>query len=258
MAFKTVKDYNEDRYKDLFILKNDGDYADVIFLYQSDQDVLVASVHYIKSNEYSGYVHCLGDGCPACERGIRTQTKLFIPLYDIKDRKIKFFDRSIKFEPQLQKDVFASFPNPSEFVFRITRHGEAGSMETYYSIQAIGKNSFTTYQDILNASNSDALQIYEKICRSTDCGTMMTMLSNVNNSASPSAPVNMPEYKITPRTSVTPTMAPTAESSDYVPEDANAGPLGITPPPEFEDSDMPEPYGDDLTPEELDEEDAAF
>lgn len=213
MAFKTVKDYNDDRYKDLFILKNDGDYADVIFLYRSDQDVLVATAHYIKSNDYSGYIHCVDarNGCPACEKGIRTQTKLFIPLYDVNTQEIKFFDRSIKFEPQLQKDVFSTYPNPSEYVFRITRHGESGSMETYYTIQAIGTNTFITYDDIIASSGTDIMGLYDRVCKNVDPATLMTWLNNTNSSNSANhAVANMPEYKVTPRGGVAPTMAPPA------------------------------------------------
>ena len=69
MAFKTAREYNEDRFGGLFLLRNDGDYADVIFLYRSLDDVLIADTHYIKSADYSGYVHCCGRGCPAGHTG---------------------------------------------------------------------------------------------------------------------------------------------------------------------------------------------
>ena len=127
----------EERYGNMFLLRNDGDSADVIFLYQSIDDALVADVHYIKSSSYSGYVHCCGRGCPACAKGIRIQNKLFIPLYNISANEVQFFDRSIRFENVLNNAVFSRFPNPSEFVFRITRHGAAGSMDTTYDISAV-------------------------------------------------------------------------------------------------------------------------
>ena len=58
MAFKKITDYNEEKYGRLFVLKDDKEYADVILLYRSINDVLIADIHYIKSPEYSGYVHC--------------------------------------------------------------------------------------------------------------------------------------------------------------------------------------------------------
>ena len=60
MGFKSISQYNEERYGNKFILKDDGDYADVIFLYRNYQDdVKVASAHYIKSPDYSGYTFCV-------------------------------------------------------------------------------------------------------------------------------------------------------------------------------------------------------
>ena len=105
MAFKKMTDYNEERYGGKFILRNDGDFADVIFLYKSISDVLVADAHYIKSEKYNGYVHCCGVGCPACAKEIRVQNKLFIPLYNIQSREIEFWDRTVRFERQLISDT---------------------------------------------------------------------------------------------------------------------------------------------------------
>ncbi len=203
MGFKKVKDYNEERYGDFFMLRNDGDYADVIFLYRSYDDVLVADTHYIKSNEYSGYCHCNGSGCPACQKGIRVQNKLFIPLFNLDDNKIEFFDRNSRFENQLMQDVLLSYPNPSEYVFRITRHGEAGSMGTHYSIQVVGNNKMMSYDDILKKFNATMPDYYSKVCREIDSATMSKMLSN---NTAPSSSDEIPDYKITPRTNNTPSI----------------------------------------------------
>ena len=80
MAFKKMTEYNEEKFGNFFRLVNDGDFADVVFLYRSTHDVLVADVHYVKTPDYSGYVQCLERGCPACSEGIRIQSKLFIPM----------------------------------------------------------------------------------------------------------------------------------------------------------------------------------
>ena len=69
MAFKTVESYNEARFGGFFLLRNDGDFADVVFMYRNKDDVLVADTHYVKGSDYSGYVHCCGRGCPACSKG---------------------------------------------------------------------------------------------------------------------------------------------------------------------------------------------
>ena len=204
MAFKSLTQYNEERFGDFFLLRNNNDTADVIFLYQSSADVLVADVHYIKSAEYSGYAHCCGQGCPACNygtNGIRTQSKLFIPLYNLTSGKIEFWDRSLKFEPQLTHDVFANYENPSEYVFRISRHGEANSIDTTYEIQAIGRNSSLPYAKILADHGVKFPDYYEHVCRDLSPMEMSNMLNA--NSAKPTS-----EYTYTP----TPRPAYTAPS----------------------------------------------
>jgi len=194
MGFKSVKEFNDNRYHDLFRLINDGEYADVVFLYQSMKDMLVAQAHYIKSSEYSGYIHCCETGCPACAKGIRVQTKLFVPVYNITKGAIEFWDRTIKFEPQLEQDVFNKFANPSEFVFRITRHGVPNDINTTYSITAVGKNTLGSYQAILDKFQAKMPDYYSNIIREVSVAELSSMLQ-----ASDASAASMPEYVPTPR-----------------------------------------------------------
>lgn len=196
MAFKSVKQYNEERYGGLFRLVNDGDSADVIFLYRSIDDVLIADTHYIKSADYSGYVHCCGRGCPACGKNIRVQPKLFIPVYNLTENEIQFWDRSVKFENQLSKDVFEKCPNPCEYVFKVIRHGVAGDINTTYEITLIGKNSQESYDQILDRFGIKMPDYYDTICKEFGAGELSTMLSNpVTNSYTD----DLPDYSVTPR-----------------------------------------------------------
>lgn len=176
MAFKSVEQFNDDRYHNLFRIPNDGESVDVIFLYQSKSDMLVADVHYVRSSEYSGYVHCCGAGCPACSKGIRVQNKLFIPVYNINKGAIEFWDRTMTFEPQMQKDVFDRFPNPSEYVFRITRHGAYKDVNTRYDIVAVGRNSLMSYSQILAKFNTKMPDYYENIVKTYLVSDLTRML----------------------------------------------------------------------------------
>lgn len=221
MGFKTVTQYNEERYGGLFRLPNDQDSAEVIFLYQSAEDVLVADTHYIKSADYSGYVHCNGKGCPACAKGIRVQTKLFIPLYNISAGEVQFWDRTMKFEPQLHSDVFSKFPNPSEFVFRITRNGVAGSIDTTYSITAVGSNRDNPYSVILANNNIKMPDYYENICRDVTASELSSWLTAPATATTYSAN-DMPAYVPTPRASApVAAAAPPPTTLDYI-EEADA------------------------------------
>lgn len=241
MGFKSINDYNEEKYGGLFLLRNDGDYADVIFLYQGMKDALVADTHYIKSAEYSGYVHCCGKGCPACAKEIRVQTKLFIPLFNITDGEMQLWDRSIRFESQLNQDVFSHYPNPSEFVFRITRHGAAGDVNTTYQIVAVGKNSATPYDQLLQANGIKFPDFYNQICKEFSVPELFNML-NVQNAASSSSGGDIPSYnyQVTPRT---PAGTPAPPSI----------PVPDAPVDETEDEDLPFSEGpelDDYNPDE--------
>lgn len=199
MAFKTAKEYNESRFNNLFLLRNDGDSANVVFLYPSWDHVLIADVHYIKSSEYTGYVHCCGAGCPACGKNIRVQNKLFIPLYNVDAEEIQFFDRSARFENQLKSEVFDKFANPSEYVFSITRHGQAGSVDTSYEIRPVGRLAGTNYAQILADSNATFPDFYNRVCRDLSIDQLSKLLyagSRANESADVT---NMAAFTVTPR-----------------------------------------------------------
>ena len=217
MAFKSVKQYNEERFGGLFMLRNDGDQADVIFLYRNQEDVLIGDTHYIKSPDYSGYVHCLGKGCPACGKNIRIQTKLFIPLYNVTAGEMQFWDRSTQFENQLMKEVFEAYPCPVDYVFRITRHGAARDVNTYYTIQAVAKNDVKSFDQILSEAGTSFPECFERVCKSVSGPTMRNMLTPVEGSgegySSATAGGSLPSYQVTPR-------APRAdipESADKIP-----------------------------------------
>lgn len=200
MGFKKLKTYNEENWGGMFLLRNDGDFADVIFMYQNEDDVLIASTHYIKSSDFNGYVHCCGKGCPACAKGIRVQTKLFIPLYNINAGEIQFWDRGNRFQNQLMSDVFANYPNPCEYVFRITRHGAAGSIDTTYEIVAVGRNTYKSYADILVEQNAKMPDYYETVCKDMDIATLSSHLSTQGTNTSSATSGDMPTYQVTPRT----------------------------------------------------------
>ena len=208
MAFKTMDQYNEEKYGGFFSLRNDKDYADVVFLYRSSRDVLICDAHYIKSAEYSGYVHCCGKGCPVCGKGIRVQTKLFIPLYNYSTGQIEFWDRNVRFENQLVTDVFDKYPNPSEVVFRITRKGAYGDINTTYSIVVKGANSpesgCKTYQQILAENNIIFPDYYSQVIKEYSAGELYSMLNDSAESYSNQAPAggySMPNYQVSPRRS---------------------------------------------------------
>lgn len=205
MAFKSIDAYNESRYRGMFLLRNDGDYADVIFMYRDRSEVLIADTHYINSADYTGYIHCCGHGCPACAKGIRVQTKLFVPLYVISEGRILFFDRNMRFDNQLNSDVISRYPNPSEYVFRITRRGAANDVNTRYDIRAVGKNTLISYDEILAKLGVSLPEYYDTICKEFTAAEVDRMINVVSTSGSSASDAyDMPSYKVTPRVTAEP------------------------------------------------------
>lgn len=234
MAFKSFSQYQEDKNGDFFVLPNDNDSADVVFLYQSADDVLVADVHYLSTSSYKGYVHCCETGCPACgygDNGIKVNHKIFIPLYNIQKNKIEFWDRSTFFEQVLQKYVFAPFPNPSEAIFRITRHGEAGSRDTTYEIVPVYKNSAMPYEKILKDFGLTFPDSYSIICKEMTPDEMRKALYSTGASTS-----ELQDYGYTPvpRGAVadTPVLEPTPPVTVNIP-DYSAPPEVAPPLPDY-------------------------
>lgn len=226
MGFKSMAEYTDQKYGNWFRLQNDGDYADVILLYRDMRDVVMADCHYIRSDSYTGYVTCCGKNCPACGKGIRVQPKLFIPMYVVTTSvaggvqgRIQFWDRTTRFQAQLVNDVFRGYPNPSEFVFRITRHGVANDINTTYDIRAISNNSnpATSYDAICSAFGASFPDYYNTICKDVDqfeLGSMMTSTGYGQSSGGTSG-YSGNNYGAAPRGGTTP--PPTPGGGDVIP-----------------------------------------
>lgn len=196
MAFKSIEQFNDDKYRYMFRLTEDGQSADVIFLYRSKADMLIGPAHYINSNEYTGYVECCGQGCPACAKGIRKDSgKIFIPLYNLSTQKIEFWDRNQSFEHHMDRMVFNNYPNPSELIFTITRHGDYRGEKVTFDIVATYKNNVMTYDQILAKFNTTMEAYYSNICREYSISDLERILST-NTVASAST---LSEYTPKPR-----------------------------------------------------------
>ena len=204
MAFKSINEVKAEKYSGKFILENDGDTAFVIFLYRSSNDMLAANAHYIKSNSYNGYVHCNEGGCAACAKGLRIQTKLFVPMLVMtingnSVNEIQFWDRNMNFEPVLSQAVFKNFADPSAYIFQITRHGVHGSKETTYTITVADSNKIP-FDQIMSDYNVSFPAVYEKVIKEVDNATLSQWLATAN-AANTATNTAVPQYVATPRVS---------------------------------------------------------
>ena len=191
MAFKSMVDYASTKYSDFFRLQNDGDWADVIFLYKGITDEVMASCHYIKSSSYSGYVSCLEQDCPVCAKKISIHNKIFIPLYVIRssdyvnvgannEPKICLWDRKTRFTAQLDREVMKPYGDPSTTIFKIIRHGMPNDQNTRYEIRAIGPNNEMSYEDICTKYNIKFPDIYMDVCKDYDRAKLNELLMQMS------------------------------------------------------------------------------
>lgn len=207
MAFKSVAQIEKDTYGKFLRLTDDQQWVKGVLLYKSYDDVLSCDVHYIKSKDYSGYVHCCGSSCPVCQKGIRLRQKLFIPILVLADLNegydedtVVFWDRNLSFNHYIKRDVFDKYDNPSDFVVKITRNGEYRDRNTTYSISACARftNDIDTVMESLGVKFPD---YYENVVRTVDAATLQDMLSDTSATDKKSAyiPQQNYSYQATPR-----------------------------------------------------------
>ena len=136
-----------------FSLKNDGDVARVRFMYNTIDDVEGMSVHQIELDGKKRYVDCLRDynepmsKCPFCADGMRVQAKLFIPVYDVDEDKIKIWERGKKWFNKIS-GLCSRYPRLVEKEFEIERHGKAGDQQTSYEVFPVDDGEKLSMEDL--------------------------------------------------------------------------------------------------------------
>lgn len=191
---------------DYFTLKDDGDTAEVRFLYDqadgSDMDYYL--VHEVMIEGKKKYVNCLAvdeegrmhqDDCPLCKSGNKPKEKLFLQLYDENDKKLKVWERGQQFVAKI-----VSFINRYNSLvaqpFEIERRGKKGDQKTTYELFPCEKdnatlNDFPEKQNIIGtlvieANKDDMLDIIDGVYRLPGSDTQNNAAAN-NNQSSASA-----------------------------------------------------------------------
>lgn len=156
-----------------FSLKNDNDEAIVRFVYDNpDQfDILTTHQTYTSDGKFRR-VNCLRDfkdpvdKCPFCASGKPVQQRFYIKLIEYtraEDGTItatpKIWERPTSYVGILS-NLFAEYGDISDSVFKVKRSGEAGSLQTTYSIMLANP---TVYNANLYPKNMNAFEGYNII-----------------------------------------------------------------------------------------------
>ena len=124
-----------------FHLSDDKEYSDVIILLRSSEDIR----------------------CKYCKdlNGVDVM-KLIVPLYDITNGRLVFWERS-RFMINQFDSIFAEYSDLTKFVFRITRHGARYNPFTEYEIHAMARNLGKSYEEIYDEWHSLVPEKYEGV-----------------------------------------------------------------------------------------------
>lgn len=139
-----------------FSLRNDGDTMIVRFNIHGLEDIAVDSVHRVTTTDgKTRDVSCLRatphdpiDHCPLCANGEKLTFRLFIPLIAYHQNDTgnveltpSVWNQGVKTR-NILKGLIEEYGDLTNTLFKITRHGVAGSKETTYSILPANPNVY--------------------------------------------------------------------------------------------------------------------
>lgn len=140
---------------DYLQLKDDGDIAKVRFYIESIDDLKFYVVHEIVTKDGKPrYVNCLRtydqpiDDCPFCRESLKnrdynTTVKMFLPVFDMDDNKVKIFQRGRTFKSELEGHIRRNTPLVS-YPCEIERCGAKGSTDTTYKVYPLAQEKDNT------------------------------------------------------------------------------------------------------------------
>lgn len=131
-----------------FGISEDKGIKEVRFLYNNEQDIEGFSVHKVEVNGKERYVNCPRsykdpiDACPFCRAQMKTQVKLFIPVYNIDEEQVQIWDRGKKMFEKMSSlcSRYATKDNLVQHTFEIERHGKPKDTGTTYEIYETGSD----------------------------------------------------------------------------------------------------------------------
>lgn len=136
-----------------FSIKGDRETKQVRFLYNTINDIYFDIVHEVTVNNKTQTIQCLNSdgsnhaGCPLCSNGYDQIVKLYIPVLDLSDNKVKIWTRGKSFVAQLQG--LAARNNPiSGAVIEVMRLGAPRDSKTQYVLQPIAMNDGRTVEQL--------------------------------------------------------------------------------------------------------------
>ena len=158
-GINNIDNYGNSTQSSYFVLKEDGEVANVRFMYNGLEDIEFYAVHEVEVGDKRRYVNCLRaynepiNNCPLCASHNAQLAKFFIPLYDTDSQEVKIWERGKKFQGKLTGLCarYASSDTPLvAHTFDIERHGKKGDTSTTYEVFETGADG-TRLNDLPDA-----------------------------------------------------------------------------------------------------------
>lgn len=217
-----------------FGLKDDGDEAIVRFAYSSLEEFNIVTVHSVKTTTRDGKetykrVSCLREGqdsvskCPLCASGNKLASKFYVKLIEyVKDEngkitpKARVWERPAKFAKEL-KSFMDEYGDLTNFIFKVKRRGNRGSMDTTYDIiptrqdvykQEVYVKNFSDFDGYKMAGSSYLVKTADEMNAYLTAGDFPRTESVVAKTPAPAMATTRPVAPTTPTTQATPAPKP--------------------------------------------------
>lgn len=150
-----------------FNLKNDGESANVKFMYDKVSDIETYAVHEVEINGFNKHVDCLKDAegngvCPFCDKGFRRVARTFFKLYNTDKKEVEVWDCGVKRAPLIENLLKMS--QSEKLVnncYEIIRHGKPRSTDTTYELIFKGTDGITL-QDLPETPSIYGRYVWQK------------------------------------------------------------------------------------------------
>lgn len=153
-----------------FRLQDDHDKATVRFMLEDSEDLneYIYFVHEVNvpGSKYPRMVNCLREyndpvsDCPFCAASVKTATKVILPLYNVKEKKVQMWTRGKNFISKMTS-LCTRYKNLVSHTFEIERCGEAQDQKTTYEIYEMDRDD-TELEDLPEIPDVLGLVVMDK------------------------------------------------------------------------------------------------
>lgn len=139
-----------------FNLQDDGDYAEVIILADTLDDLPIFGVHDVEYDNRTVKVACLrNEGeCPLCRAGKKARAIIELPL--LVGEELKIFERGITFS-NIIASTCRRYKPLAKYIFELERIGKKGDMKTTYNLTKIGEQAINSYKELVKDEDIENL-----------------------------------------------------------------------------------------------------